>query len=94
MSGENTSQDDSVAIAAEVEASSSPADTDPIEPATEGVEAATAEVVEKELDPEAVWGSETEAQKKAAESKSERRVAQRKGVRLNKLMMTQLLHAG
>lgn len=94
MSGENTSQDDSVAIAAEVEASSSPADTDPIEPATEGVEAATAEVVEKELDPEAVWGSETEAQKKAAESKSERRVAQRKGVRLNKLIMAQLLHAG
>jgi len=94
MSGENNSQDDSVAVAAEVDASSTSADTDPVEPATEEVEAATAEVVEEELDPEAVWGSETEAQKKAAESKSERRVAQRKGVRLNKLIMAQLLHSG
>lgn len=95
MSGENTSQDDSVAVAAEVEAPTSSADTDPVEPATEEVEVATAEVVEEELDPEAVWGSESDAKKKAAEnSKSERRVAQRKGVRLNKLIMAQLLHAG
>lgn len=95
MSGENISQDDSVAVAAEVEAPSSSADSDPVEPATEEVEGATAEVVEEELDPESVWGSETDAQKKAAEnSKSERRVAQRKGVRLNKLIMAQLLHSG
>lgn len=95
MSGENTSQDDSVAVAAEVEAPTSSADTDPVEPATQEVKVATAEVVEEELDPESVWGSESDARKKAAEnSKSERRVAQRKGVRLNKLIMAQLLHSG
>lgn len=88
MSGENTSQDDSGAATAEVEAS-------PSEP-TEASEvaAATAEVNEEELDPQSVWGAEDEKQKAAAAAKSERRVAQRKGVRLNKLIMAQLLHAG
>ena len=48
--------------------------------------------VDEELDPLAVWSTETDAQKKQrSESKSERRNNIRKGVRLNKLIMAQLL---
>ncbi|MBS2034340.1 PilZ domain-containing protein [bacterium] len=90
MSGENTSQDDSVAVAGEVETSPSQANE-----ADGEVAAAIADVSEEELDPQSVWGAESEADKKsAAAAKSERRIAQRKGVRLNKLIMAQLVYAG
>lgn len=90
MSGENTSQDDSVALAGEVEASPSLTSEAEGEAAT-----ATADVSEEELDPQAVWGAESDSDSKsAASAKSERRIAQRKGVRLNKLIMAQLIHAG
>lgn len=94
MSGENTSQDDSVAVAAEVEASPSQKNSESAEPTADPVETSQAEVVEEELDPQSVWGAEDSSKQSSSNSKSERRVAQRKGVRLNKLIMAQLLHAG
>lgn len=78
MSGETSSAEESVAVAAEE------------------AELAPAEETEAALDPQSVWGAETEeeAASRAARMKSERREAQRKGVRLNKLIMAQLLHGG
>lgn len=78
MSGETSSTDDSVAVAADA------------------TDLAPAEESEPALDPQSVWGAETEAESasRLARAKAERREAQRKGVRLNKLIMAQLLYAG
>ena len=48
------------------------------------------EEAEPALDPQAVWGAENEKPQDSAGSKSERRISQRKGVRLNKLIMAHL----
>ena len=136
MSGDTSSQDDSVAVAAEVgdtqqsensapeaaasgtqehdaevtaaaEVSSTSAESSavtadevvpvaaPADAAPE--EAAAAEVSgddpEADLDPQSVWGAESGGDGHSRpQSKSERRFAQRKGVRLNKLIMAQLRH--
>jgi c-di-GMP-binding flagellar brake protein YcgR len=112
MSGETSSQDDSVAVAAEVddsgpgpesataassagsqESESVAATTETHGPAT--VYETSPDEPEEELDPQSVWGSESDQNSMSGgQSKSERRNTQRKGVRLNKLIMAQLQHGG
>jgi c-di-GMP-binding flagellar brake protein YcgR len=78
MSGETSSMDESVVAVA-----------------GEGTEAVTDSVVEAEaeapLDPQSVWGAEGDGKQYRQESNSERRTNVRKGVRLNKLIMAQLM---
>ena len=78
MSGEEASEE-AVAVATEQEISTPEAEISSEEP----------------LDPQAVWGEDSgKSGRGGAEANSERRVAQRKGVRLNKLIMAQLQHNG
>lgn len=95
MSGDISSQDDSVAVAADVNESGQAKEPEAAEAGEKPPEEAAPAVEEAELDPQAVWGSETEKDGQSAQhSKSERRIAQRKGVRLNKLIMAQLMYGG
>jgi hypothetical protein len=81
MSGEATPEE-AVAVATEQED-------------TTAQEEATPEADESPLDAQAVWGEDSgKSGRGSADSNSERRIAQRKGVRLNKLIMAQMHHAG
>jgi len=104
MSGDTSPQEETVAVAsdsqtsepsdasAEAAESSTPATPSEQEPVDSSTEASPPET-ESELDPQSVWGAEADkGEKLLVSSKSERRVAQRKGVRLNKLIMAQLQH--
>ena len=125
MSGETSSQDDTVAVAADVEdsgqaqepatAATAPEtqESEPVASATGTDDSTSAEPAaavesgesthsdpgdgepEEDLDPQSVWGSESDqGGKSGSQSNSERRNNQRKGVRLNKLIMAQLQHGG
>lgn len=91
MSGEKTSQDQPTVAELDAENSASQSDVE----VDTMVQAVATEVGEEALDPQLVWGSESDNSKAdSSGSRSERRTNQRKGVRLNKLVMAQLVHAG